>query len=113
MTQAPPVTLYDRLGGTAGIASVVERFYELALLDPLLRPCFAGADLAALRQQQTLFLAAVTGGHVRAAPPPDAGLDADAFDRLTYYLSVALHEHHVASRDSDEVLLAVRRRRAA
>ena len=60
-----------------------------------------------------MFLSRVAGGPAgdEHGLLPGPGLDDEAFDRVTYYLSVALHEHDAASRDIDEVLLAVRRRR--
>jgi truncated hemoglobin YjbI len=104
-------TLYDRLGGRAGIDAVADRFCGLALRDPLLRPYLADADRPALRRRFTAILQAAGAGTAQPAEGLGGSFDDEAFDRLTYYLSVALHEHQATARDIDEVLLAVRRGR--
>lgn len=106
-------TLYARLGGGAAVRSVVDRFYELVLIDPLLRPYFAGVDLAALRRHQALFLSQVTGGPAtydgRAMVEAHAGsrIDDEAFDRVATHLAEALREHSIGAAEIDEVLGAV------
>ena len=54
--------LFERLGGEAAVAAVVDDFYARVLADPRLRPAFAGVDLAALRRRQAGFLGAALGG---------------------------------------------------
>jgi hemoglobin len=56
------VPFYDSLGGSSGVATVVDRLYERVMADPSLAPYFAGADLAKLKEHQRAFLAVALGG---------------------------------------------------
>lgn len=113
MTEASTQSLYDRLGGGAAIRSVVDRFYELVLVDPVLRPYFTGVDLARLRRHQALFLSQVTGGPSeydgREMATAHAGfaIDDAAFDKVAEHLVEALREHRVPTAEIDEVVAAV------
>ncbi len=60
LTVAP--SLYEQLGGAAGIATVVDDFYRRVLADDTLSGLFAGKDLAALSRHQTRFIAYALGG---------------------------------------------------
>ncbi|HSG54284.1 MAG TPA: group II truncated hemoglobin [Paracoccaceae bacterium] len=55
---------FDRLGGQAAIAQVVERFYDLMDADPQFAELrvMHGADLAPMRQSLTGFLTGWAGG---------------------------------------------------
>jgi hemoglobin len=107
------MTLYDRLGGDGAVRSVVDRFYELVLIDPLLRPYFSGIDLAALRRHQVLFLSQVAGGpsmydgRTMAEAHAGRGIDDEPFDRVATHLAEALRDHGVDGAEIDEVLDAV------
>lgn len=113
MTEAPSVTLYDRLGGGAAVRSVVDRFYELVLIDPLLRPYFAGIDITRLRRHQALFLSQVAGGptgydgRAMAEAHAGRGISEDAFGRVATHLVEALREHRVPDAEIGEVVAAV------
>ena len=110
---APALTLYERLGGAAALRAVVDRFYELVLLDPVLRPYFAGVDLGRLRRHQALFLGQVTGGPreydgwTMAEAHSGRGIDDQAFDRVALHLAEALRDHGVGETDIREVAVAV------
>jgi hemoglobin len=110
---SPSRTLYDRLGGGAALRLVVDRFYEIVLLDPVLRPYFTDVDLPRLRRHQALFLSQVTGGPTQYGGQTmfDAhagrGIDDDAFDRVAAHLVEALRDHQVATAEIDEVVAAV------
>ena len=107
------MSLFDRLGGEGAVRSVVDRFYELVLIDPLLRPYFAGTDLAALRRHQALFLSQVAGGptaydgRTMVEAHAGRGIDDEAFGRVATHLAEALREHGVGVAEIDEVLDAV------
>lgn len=113
MTEASTQTLYARLGGAAAIRSVVDRFYELVLIDPALRPYFTGIDVGRLRRHQALFLSQVAGGpteydgRAMAEAHDGFGIDDAAFDRVATHLLEALQEHRVPQAEVDEVLSAV------
>jgi hemoglobin len=54
-------SLYERVGGDAFFASLVERFYASVESDPLLRPLYP-PDLGLPRRHLALFLAQYWGG---------------------------------------------------
>lgn len=60
----PEPMFYDRMGGAAGIAELVERFYDVMDSDPRARGIRAqhGADLSEAREKLRLFLTGWTGG---------------------------------------------------
>lgn len=113
MTESATQTLYDRLGGGAAMRSVVDRFYELVLLDPVLRPYFADTDLPRLRRHQALFLSQVAGGPTQydgysmADAHAGRGIDDHAFDLVATHLVEALRDHEIPAAEIDEVLTAV------
>lgn len=113
MTEAPTQTLYDRLGGGAAVRSVVDRFYEMVLLDPQLRPYFAGIDLTKLRRHQALFISQIAGGPTSydgrdmGEAHAGRGIDDVAFGRVAHHLVEALKEHQVPAAEIDEVVAAV------
>lgn len=55
-------TLYDRVGGAAGVAGMVKRFYEKILADPELRPQFDHVAMDKLRHMQFEFFSAALDG---------------------------------------------------
>ena len=113
MTETTTQSLYERLGGGSAIRSVVDRFYELVLVDPVLRPFFAGVDLARLRRHQALFISQVAGGPAdydgreMVVAHAGRGIDDDAFDRVATHLVESLREHGVRPAEIDEVVAAV------
>ncbi|MBX0324584.1 group 1 truncated hemoglobin [Halomicroarcula sp. F13] len=106
-------TLYDRLGGEAGIEAVVETFYDRVLADESLAQYFEDTDVEALREHQRQFLAAVTGGadsydgqSMRAAHA-HLDLTEDDFAAVAGHLDSALRAHDVDPSDREQVLTAV------
>jgi hemoglobin len=55
-------TLYERAGGTAFFEVLVARFYAGLAADPILRPIYPEADLAAAERRLRLFLIQYWGG---------------------------------------------------
>ncbi len=55
-------SLYDRVGGMAFFEALVHDFYAGVADDPLLRPMYAGEDLAPAEHHLVLFLAQYWGG---------------------------------------------------
>ncbi len=55
-------TLFDKLGGEGAIDSVVEKFYEYMLKDPVVNYFFANTDMANQKIKQKQFITLVTGG---------------------------------------------------
>jgi hemoglobin len=60
LTASP--SLFERLGGAAPIAAVVDDFYTRILADATLAHLFAHIDLAALRGHQARFIGYALGG---------------------------------------------------
>ena len=59
---AEPVSLYEQLGGKAGIAAAVDEFYSRVLADERLAPLFVGTDMAQQRRHLAAFLGVALGG---------------------------------------------------
>jgi hemoglobin len=55
-------TLYERAGGTPFFEALVGRFYAGVAADPILRPIYPEADLAAAERRFRLFLIQYWGG---------------------------------------------------
>ena len=58
-------TLYQQIGGAAGIARLVEIFYAKVLADPELKRFFATVEMAKLRRMQAELFSAALGGPQR------------------------------------------------
>ncbi|WP_432561573.1 globin domain-containing protein [Kineococcus sp. SYSU DK003] len=105
----PEPSLYERLGGTAGIGAAVEAFYERVVADPQLAPYFAGTDMATLRRHQTALLSQVTGGPAHYAgrdlsrAHARLGITAGDFDRVVEHLAGTLTDLGVAPADVEAV----------
>lgn len=55
-------TLYEQIGGTAGINRLVHVFYTRVLADPELKRFFADVEMAKLRRMQVELFSAALGG---------------------------------------------------
>ncbi|NHN48883.1 group 1 truncated hemoglobin [Halostella sp. JP-L12] len=106
-------TLYDRIGGEDAVAAVVDEFYERVLDDDRLAGYFDDAEMADLREHQTKFLSAVTGGPVEytgeSMREAHAHLDLteEDFARVAEHLEDSLRAFDVPDEGVDEVLGAV------
>lgn len=56
------MTLYERIGGEATVARLMDSFHERVLADPELAPFFAGVSLQKVRSMQALFFCAAFDG---------------------------------------------------
>jgi len=89
---APSSSLFERLGGTAGIATVVDRTLERSASDPRTRRSFAGIKLAAIKTSLAQQLCALSGGgcvyegETMARSHQDARIQASEFDVLVQIL---------------------------
>ena len=57
-------SLYERIGGEAAIARLVDAFYERIIADEELRPFFEKSSMETLRRMQREFIAAALGGPI-------------------------------------------------
>lgn len=55
-------SLYDKIGGEAGVEALVIEFYVKVLADPLLAPFFSDTSLAKLHLMQKQFFIMALGG---------------------------------------------------
>lgn len=63
-------SLFQRLGGSDGIAAIVEDAVDRHAANPLLAPRFRGRDLPELKSLSQAFLGAAAGGPSNGEPPP-------------------------------------------
>ncbi len=56
------VTLCEKMGGEAAIASVVHKFYEIMYADPRVNEFFKNSDIDKQRKMMTAFITMATGG---------------------------------------------------
>ncbi len=101
-------TLLERLGGTAHIMRIVDRYTERVLNDPELAPRFEGIDVAALKKSQASFLTAAFGGPDQLdfghAP---VHLDDEQFGRFVLHLYESLLSYGLSDSFTEQLVLAV------
>ena len=56
------MSIYERLGGEAAIATLLEGLYVRALADPLLSPLLENIDVQRLKAHQFAFISQAVGG---------------------------------------------------
>ena len=106
-------SLYDRLGGVAGVDVAVDEFCERMLADAALAPFFANTNLKALKMHQRTFFSRALGG------PPKTGsgqLGAGGFapeiapahfDTVAAHLAATLRSLNMDTDTISEILAAV------
>jgi len=62
MTEEPPQSLYDAVGGEPTFRRIVARFYALVAVDEVLRPLYPEADLGPAEERLRLYLIEHWGG---------------------------------------------------
>lgn len=103
-------SLYDRLGGDAGIESLVVAFYVRVLADPELAPFFRNTPLDKLHTMQREFFAMALGGPVSYSGKPIAhvhhgrGITTKHFGRFVECLVQTLEDKGVSEAESAEVI---------
>ena len=109
MTTAAPASLYERLGGVAGISAAVDDFYVRVTADPRLAGFFDGTDMATLRRHQMAMLSAATGGpneyrgRIMAEGHAGRHITNEHFDAVVGHLVEALTALGVDPKTIDEV----------
>lgn len=110
----PRDSLYQRAGGMPFFESLVARFYQAVAADPVLRPLYPEADLAAAERRLRLFLAQYWGGpgtyseerghpRLRMRHVPFF-IDADARDRWLGHMGAAVAASGADQAVADELL---------
>ena len=92
------MTVYERLGGDAAIAALLEGLYARGFADPLLAPLLSGIDTERLKAHQFAFLSQVFGGPIQYTVPDLARVHARLpieqrhFDAFMRHVDSALQE---------------------
>jgi hemoglobin len=98
-------TLYQRIGGEAAVARLVEDFYRRVLADEELQPFFEGVPMERLRaMQREFFAAALDGpGHYTGRPLSEAhygrGIEARHLRRFLDHLLETLEDQQLEEGD--------------
>ena len=107
------MTLYERLGGEAGVAALLEGLYVRVLADPLFTPFFEKTDMQRLKAHQFAFISQALGGpHPYSWPSlvqAHAGLRIEQrhFDAFVEHLRSSLREIGTDDALSSEILSMV------
>jgi hemoglobin len=104
-------SLYQRLGGTPGIAALTDDFINTARADPAVAPRFAAADAAQTKQRLTELLCDASGGPCKYNSRGTAQLSDAEFNALTADMSKTLEKFKLPAGERREVinLMAARR----
>lgn len=105
-----PETLYDALGGHAGVAAAVEDMYGRVVADPELAPFFANTDMDRLKRMQTAFISAMVDGPANYSGAElteihrGRGIERRHFSLFCGHMLNALTDREVPSQLVDQVL---------
>ena len=108
MSSSP--TLYERLGGEAGVESLVTAFYDRVLQDPELEPFFRNTPVAHLRSMQKEFFAMSLDGPVTYSGRPLAwvhhgrGITARHFSLFVDHLLATIGTLGIGDAEAREVI---------
>lgn len=106
-------SLFEQLGGVAGITRLVAQFYDRVLADPALSPYFEYVALDKLRRMQFEFFSAALGAPTRysgrSIMQAHAGrrITMPHFDRFVGHLAVTLEDTALAPEQRSEVLARI------
>jgi hemoglobin len=106
----PSATLYERLGGTQGIGTVVDDFLGRVVKDERINARFAFADVPRLRTRLVEMLCQASGGPCTysgrdmKSVHAGMGIRGSEFDALAGHLVEAMEAAHVSPADQKAVL---------
>ena len=107
------MTVYDRLGGEAAVAALLEGLYVRALADPLFTPFFEKIDIERLKAHQFAFISQAVGGPQQYSGPSlveahaRLRIEQRHFDAFVEHLRGALQEIGAADDVTAEVMSQV------
>ncbi len=113
------MTLFERLGGEAMMAAVVEEFYARMTADTEVSQWFRGIDLERLKEHQRAFLAVGFGGPERYTgrgmrkAHAGLGITDEAYTRAIEHLAGAMTDLGVEPALVEEASRHIERLRAA
>ena len=108
------MTVYERIGGEAGVAALLEGLYTRALNDLLFDPFFAKIDIQRLKRHQHAFISQAVGGPQQYSGPSlvqshaHLQIEARHFDAFVEHLHGALQDIGAAEDVTEQVLGQVR-----
>jgi hemoglobin len=103
-------SLYDRIGGEQGVASLIDQFYLRVFDDPELAPFFAHAPVDHLKtMQRELFTQALGGPFVYSGRPirevhHGRGITLDHFQRFTEHLLKTLEGFQLTNAEIKQII---------
>lgn len=106
----PEPALYQRLGGTPGIAAVVDDFVDNVRADPRINKRFAAADIPHTKQMLTELFCQDTGGPCtytgRSLKDIHRGMDISGadFDAMAGDMTTTLDKFKLPPRERTEVM---------
>ena len=112
----PPVTLYQRLGGEAGIAGFTDDFLGRVTTDPVLVPFFRGlteADVKRIRQHLIELLCFATGGGCTYSGKDmktthaQMEISNDIWNQFTGHFNGTVARFRIADRERNELVAIV------
>lgn len=106
-------TLYERIGGEAGIEQLILAFYVKVLADPELAPFFRDSSIEKLHSMQREFFAMALDGPVKytgrslAHVHHGRGITMGHFGKFTGHLVETLKDIGVSQEDTDAVIARI------
>ncbi len=103
-------TLYEKLGGEAGVESLVTPFYARVMRDPELEPFFRNAPVAHLHSMQKEFFTMSLGGPVTYSGRPLAyvhhgrGINARHFSLFVDHLLATIEDQGIGDAGAREII---------
>jgi hemoglobin len=107
------MTHYERLGGEAAVAALLDGLYARAFTDPLFTPFFANVDMTRLRAHQFAFISQALGGPHQYSVPSlvqahvRLPIEQRHFDAFVDHLRAALKEIGAADDLAAEIMVNV------
>ncbi|MEI7910532.1 MAG: group 1 truncated hemoglobin [Verrucomicrobiota bacterium] len=101
----PTQSLYERVGGEAGVTRLIGIFYDRVLADPQLSPFFAHIPMEKLRSMQVEFFTSALGGPLQYSGRPLAhvhhghGITKAHLRRFTEHLLASLESLALSRQD--------------
>ena len=103
-------SLYERLGGTAGITAIASDLVDLHLSNPRIAPRYADSDIAAVKNAAATFCMAASGGPSvyegkdMVAAHRGMNIDDAEFVAVLDDAMEALDKNGIGQREKEEVL---------
>lgn len=107
------MSIYERLGGEAAVAALLEGLYVRALVDPLLLPLLENIDVQRLKAHQFAFISQAAGGpHQYTGPSLEQAharlqIEDRHFQAFVTHLHDALQEINTAEDVTAEIISLV------